>query len=54
MIDPTMTGTFEIQLPKDLVAHARRVQTGKRRELKVEGWRGSWLSRLVEKLIGQD
>ena len=54
MIDPSMTGTFEIQLPQDLVAHAQRIRAGSRKELKVEGWRGSWLSRLVEKLIGHD
>lgn len=54
MIDPAMTGTFEIQLPKDLLAHAKHVQAGRGKELKVEGWRSSWLSRLMEKLVGQD
>ena len=54
MIDPTMTGTFQIELPKDLVAHAKNSKAAKGAELHVEGWRGSWLSRLMEKLVGQD
>jgi len=54
MIDPAMTGTFQIELPKDLVAHAMRSKASKGNELQVEGWRGSWLSRLLEKLVGQD
>jgi len=54
MIDPAMTGTFQIELPKDLVAHAKRTKAAKGSELQVEGWRGSWLSRLLEKFVGQD
>jgi hypothetical protein len=54
MIDPAMTGTFQIELPKDLIAHAKNSRGAKANELHVEGWRGSWLSRLMEKLIGQD
>lgn len=54
MIDPAMTGTFQIQLPKELLAHSKHVQAGGSKELKVEGWRTSWLSRLMEKLIGHD
>lgn len=56
MIDPAMTGTFELKMPKELLAHARHPNpsrsTGK--ELHVEGFKSSWLSRLVEKLIGHD
>ena len=54
MIDPAMTGTFQIELPKDLVAHAKHSIPAKSGALHVEGWRGSWLSRLMEKLIGQE
>jgi hypothetical protein len=55
MIDPAMTGTFQIELPKDLLAHAKHAKVTRGNEMQVEGWRGgSWLSRLIEKLIGQD
>ena len=55
MIDPAMTGTFQIELPKDLIAQAKHSKAARKgSELQVEGWRGSWLSRLMEKLVGQD
>lgn len=55
MFDPAVTGTFEIKLPNDLLAqaqHARAKRAGS--EMRVEGWKGSWLSRLFEKLVGKD
>ena len=54
MTDHSMTGTFEIVLPQDLLAEARRAQRPKGEQLKVEGWRASWLSRLSERLVGKD
>ena len=55
MHDPAMTGKFEIKLPQELLAQAPRAAAGRQgQELRVEGWKGSWLSRLFEKLVGQD
>jgi hypothetical protein len=54
MVDKSMTGTFQINLPKDLVSESRRQPKPKKEELKVEGWRTSWLSRFSELLVGKD
>lgn len=55
MLDPAATGTFEIRPPVELLAHAPQGASGQQgREMHVEGWKGSWLSRLFEKLIGED
>ena len=39
MVDKSMTGTFQINLPKDLLSEARRQPKPKNEQLKVEGWR---------------
>jgi hypothetical protein len=54
MADNSMTGTFQINLPKDLLLEAKRAPKGKTEELKVEGWRNSWMSRIAELLVGRD
>jgi hypothetical protein len=54
MADNSMTGTFQINLPKDLLSEAKRASTPKKDQLHVEGWRNSWLSRLSELLVGKD
>ena len=54
MVDKSMTGTFQINLPKDLLSESRRQPKPKKEELKVEGWRTSWLSRVSELLVGKD
>jgi len=54
MADNSMTGTFQINLPKDLLTEARRAPKAKNEQLRVEGWRNSWLSRLAEMLVGKD
>lgn len=54
MIDDSMTGTFQISLPKDLLAEAKQATKEKRDMLHVEGWRNSWLSRFSEMLVGKD
>ena len=54
MPDNSMTGTFQVTLPKDLLSEAKRAPKPKADQLHVEGWRDSWLSRLAEKLVGRD
>lgn len=54
MVDKSMTGTFQINLPKDLLSEARRQSKPKNEQLKVEGWRSSWLSKVSEMLVGKD
>jgi hypothetical protein len=54
MGDNSMTGTFQISLPKDLLSEAKRAPKGKNEQLHVEGWRNSWLSRIAELLVGKD
>jgi hypothetical protein len=54
MADNSMTGTFQINLPKDLLSEARRAAAPKKEQLHVEGWRNSWLSRIAEMIVGKD
>ncbi len=54
MADNSMTGTFQLDLPKDLLSEARRVPKTQNDQLHVEGWRNSWLSRISEMFIGKD
>jgi hypothetical protein len=54
MMDKSMTGSYQINLPKDLLSEARKQPKPKKEHLKVEGWRTSWLTRVSEILIGKD
>jgi len=54
MIDKSMTGTFQIKLPKELVTASLRTPKPKAEQLRVEGWRNSWLSRLSELIVGRE
>jgi len=54
MADNSMTGTFQLNLPKDLLSEAKRTSKAKSEQLHVEGWRNSWLSRISELLVGKD
>ena len=54
MVDNSMTGTFQLNLPKDLLSEAKRASAPKSEQLRVEGWRNSWLSRISELLVGKD
>jgi hypothetical protein len=54
MVDKSMTGTFQLNLPKDLLSEAKRQPKPKHEQLKVEGWRTSWLSWVNEILVGKD
>jgi len=54
MADNSMTGTFQLNLPKDLLSEAKRAPKHESEKLRVEGWRNSWLSRISELLVGKD
>jgi hypothetical protein len=54
MADNSMTGTFQLNLPKDLLSEAKRQTKPNTEKLHVEGWRTSWLSRISEILVGKD
>jgi hypothetical protein len=54
MADNSMTGAFQINLPKDLLSEAKRASKPKNDRLHVEGWRSSWLSRISELLVGKE
>src|SRR5258708_9303600 len=54
MADNSMTGTFQIDFPKDLLSESKRAPQPKNEQLRVEGWRNSWLSRISELLVGKD
>ena len=55
MADNSMTGAYQLNLPKDLLSEAKRQQPKLSKEqLRVEGWRTSWLSRISEILVGKD
>jgi len=56
MADNSMTGAYQLNLPKDLLTEAAKRQQPKlsKEQLKVEGWRTSWLSRISEILVGKD
>ena len=52
--DNSMTGNFQFNLPKDLVSESKRQPKPKGEQLRVEGWRNSWLSRISELIVGKD
>ena len=54
MIDKSTTGSYQINLPKDLLSEAGKQPKPKKEHLKVEGWRTSWLTRVSEILVGKD
>jgi hypothetical protein len=54
MMDKSMQGSYQINLPKDLLSEARKQPKPKKEHLKVEGWRSSWLTRVSEMLVGKD
>ncbi len=54
MADNSMTGTFQITLPKELLIAAKRTDAPKHEQLRVEGWRNSWLTRISELMVGKD
>jgi hypothetical protein len=54
MADHSTTDTFRIELPKDLLIEAQRAANKPANDLRVEGWRSSWLTRISEMLVGKD
>ena len=54
MADNSMTGSFQVNFPKDLLSEAHRASLAQGEKLRVEGWRNSWLSRISEILVGKD
>jgi hypothetical protein len=54
MFDHTSTGTFPITFPQDLLHESTRIAKPTGEQLRIEGWRNSWFSRLAELLIGKD
>jgi hypothetical protein len=54
MVDKSMTGTFQLNLPKELLSESKRQSQLKNEQLRVEGRRNSWLSRISELLVGKD
>jgi hypothetical protein len=54
MADSSLTGTFKMTLPPDLVHESKRAVKPKGDHLKVEGWRHSWLARISELFLGRE
>jgi hypothetical protein len=54
MADNSMTGTFQLNLPKELLRASKRASAPKNEQLRVEGWRNSWLTRISELFVGKD
>jgi len=54
MVDNSITGSFQVSLPKDLLSEAKRASKVKSDQLHVQGWRNSWLSRISELLVGKE
>jgi hypothetical protein len=54
MADNTMPAAFQSKLPKELLAAAQRTAKPKGEQLRVEGWRNSWFTKLSEIIVGRD
>jgi hypothetical protein len=54
MFDHTSTGTFQIPFPQELLIESRQVAKPTSDQLRIEGWRNSWFSRIAELLIGKE
>lgn len=54
MSEDSPTGTFQLELPTELLCEARRVAIVADRQLVVESWRPSWLSRVCELFAGEE
>jgi hypothetical protein len=52
MSDSSITGAFQIKLPRELAVQVKRSAGAAPGKMRVEQWRGSWLTRLFEKLVG--
>ncbi|HVC00749.1 MAG TPA: hypothetical protein VND80_00960 [Steroidobacteraceae bacterium] len=54
MSEDSPTGTFQLEVPAELLTEAGRVASAAAQQLRVESWRPSWLSRIGELLAGED
>ncbi|MEA3173280.1 MAG: hypothetical protein QOF42_691 [Gammaproteobacteria bacterium] len=54
MADNSMTGSFQFTLPKELLTASKRASAPPSEQLRVEGWRNSWLTRISELFVGKD
>lgn len=54
MAEPAASTVYDVKFPQELIQESRRVPKPSTEQLSVEGWRGSWLSRLAETLVGRD
>jgi hypothetical protein len=54
MADESRPETFQLTLPRELLAAASRQPKPKTEQLRVEGWRTSWLTRVSEVFVGKD
>jgi hypothetical protein len=55
MSDTSLTGSFQIRLPRDLALQVKKSAAARPGQMRVEHWRGSWISRLIERLVaGKD
>jgi hypothetical protein len=55
MSDASMTGSFQIKLPRELAQQVKKSTAGRPAKMQVEQWKTSWISRLIERLIvGKD
>ncbi len=50
----SMSGTLQLNFPKELLSESKRTSKGKGEQLRVDGWRNSWLARISELLVGKD
>jgi hypothetical protein len=54
MADNSLPGSFQLNLPKELLSESNRQPKPRIEHFRVEGWRTSWLSRISEILVGKD
>ncbi len=54
MVDKSDAATFQLNVPKELLTEAKRKVKPQSEQLRVDGWRYSWLSRISEMLVGKD
>lgn len=50
--DTSNTGAFRLSLPADVLREAERVQSGRKDDMRVDGWKPSLIGRLIERLTG--
>ena len=55
MFEDTITGTLPFTPPQDLLAESKRAaKPAAVQQLRVDGWRTSWFTRISELLVGKE